>query len=308
MNMEQTDDGIIIHQGHYIRTCLNHHQLTNLPPRRTPLPPDTRLVPNPGRATKDDIAYYAALVGSMNWLANQTRFDIAHSTSLLSRFTSNPSQTHIDSAHHVWGYLQTTEHYGILFQRTGSLHLFRYTDSDYAMCPETRRSTIGWFINDLNVARSIEKVPLYMDNNAVEHLSQNPKFHQRIKHIEVQYNFLRKRVTQEKDISTIRIDSKDNIADMFTKSLSRPHLVYKPNTHAIQKASVRQNLTVHVFVAGADHDTVGLEQAPTAAKLIGAEATFHLFQSNTGAGEHCQIGAESQLGLTLYDWVAKVVG
>lgn len=68
-----------------------------------------------------------------------------------------------------------------------------------------------------------------------------------------------------------------------------------------------QNLTVPVFVAGADHDTVGLEQAPTAAKLIGSEATFHLFQSNTGAGEHCQIGAESQLGLTLYDWVAKVV-
>lgn len=69
-----------------------------------------------------------------------------------------------------------------------------------------------------------------------------------------------------------------------------------------------QNLTVPVFVAGADHDTAGLEQAPVAAEMIGSEATFHLFRSNTGAGEHCQIGAESQLGLTLYDWVAKVVG
>jgi pimeloyl-ACP methyl ester carboxylesterase len=69
-----------------------------------------------------------------------------------------------------------------------------------------------------------------------------------------------------------------------------------------------QKLTVPVFVGGADHDTAGLDQAPAAAKMIGSEATFHLFQSNTGAGEHCQIGAESQLGLTLYDWVAKVVG
>lgn len=55
----------------------------------------------------------------------------------------NPSQAHIDAAHHVWGYLKSTKHYGILYQRTGSLNLFGYTDSDYAMCPETRRSTTG---------------------------------------------------------------------------------------------------------------------------------------------------------------------
>lgn len=269
MNMEQTDDGIVLHQAHYIDICLKRFGLENLPYRRTPLPPNTRLVPNDGQASKDDIARFASLVGSKNWLANQTRFDIAHATSLLSRFSTNPSQAHIDAAHHVWGYLKSTKHYGLLYQRTGSLNLFGYTDSDYAMCPETRRSTTGWifflagapiswcsqrqkstalsttqaewvagaegareavwlrwFINDLNVAPPIEKVPLFMDNNAVERLSRNPEFHQRIKHIEVRYNFLRERVTQDKDISTIRVNSKDNIADLLTKPLSKPQFVH----------------------------------------------------------------------------------
>ncbi|KUI67724.1 hypothetical protein VM1G_03579 [Cytospora mali] len=68
-----------------------------------------------------------------------------------------------------------------------------------------------------------------------------------------------------------------------------------------------QNLTVPVFVAGGSNDTLVLGQAPVAAAMIGNEATFHLFEAVVGAGEHCQIGAESQLALTMFDWLADVL-
>ena len=68
-----------------------------------------------------------------------------------------------------------------------------------------------------------------------------------------------------------------------------------------------QNITMPVFVAGGSNDTLGLNQAPVTAEMIGSEATFHLFEAIVGAGAHCQIGAESQLALVLYDWIADVL-
>lgn len=43
MNMEQTDDGVLLHQAHYIDTCIKRFGLEKLPSRRTPLPPDVRI-------------------------------------------------------------------------------------------------------------------------------------------------------------------------------------------------------------------------------------------------------------------------
>lgn len=68
-----------------------------------------------------------------------------------------------------------------------------------------------------------------------------------------------------------------------------------------------QNISVPVFVGGGDDDTqAGLQQAPDAAAMMGSEATFHLFKAEVGAGEHCQLGAESQLALASLDWLADV--
>ncbi len=58
------------------------------------------------------------------------------------------------------------------------------------------------------------------DNNSCIKIAQNDEFHQRTKHIDVKYHFIREAL--EKGIVEIkRVDSKENIADIFTKPLGK---------------------------------------------------------------------------------------
>ena len=56
------------------------------------------------------------------------------------------------------------------------------------------------------------------DNNAAINLSEDPSLHQRVKHIDIKYHFLRERV-QSNEISLAYINTNDNLADIFTKAL-----------------------------------------------------------------------------------------
>ncbi|KAL5549787.1 hypothetical protein UlMin_005018 [Ulmus minor] len=62
-------------------------------------------------------------------------------------------------------------------------------------------------------------VPLYCDNQSAIRLAENPVFHARTKHVEVHYHFIREKVLQE-EIEMKQIKTDDQVADLFTKSLS----------------------------------------------------------------------------------------
>jgi len=97
-------------------------------------------------------------------------------------------------------------------------------DAEYTAGAETAKEAI-WirnFINDLRIPGvHIDSVPLYMDNNSALKLTRNPEFHSRSKHIDVKHHFIREKVEGEV-INTQRVDTKDNLADVFTKALLRP--------------------------------------------------------------------------------------
>lgn len=59
------------------------------------------------------------------------------------------------------------------------------------------------------------------DNNSAINLSEDPLLHSRVKHVDIKYHFLREHVASNK-ISLRYINTKDNIADMFTKPLPTP--------------------------------------------------------------------------------------
>ena len=67
-----------------------------------------------------------------------------------------------------------------------------------------------------------------------------------------------------------------------------------------------QNITSKVFVGEAQDDSTAPGQASQMADWLGDKATYNLWLSELGAGEHCSLGAESQLAQVTLDWLTDV--
>jgi hypothetical protein len=64
----------------------------------------------------------------------------------------------------------------------------------------------------------LSKVPLLYDNESAIRMADNPIEHSRTKHIDIRYHFLRDH-QQRGDIEISYINTKDQLADIFTKPL-----------------------------------------------------------------------------------------
>ncbi|CAL1358802.1 unnamed protein product [Linum trigynum] len=83
---------------------------------------------------------------------------------------------------------------------------------------------LRWLLSELGVTNS-SPTPLHCDNQATLHISANPVFHERTKHVEMDYYFVRERVTFG-EIAPQKISSRDQVTDMFTRGLGAEHLSF----------------------------------------------------------------------------------
>ncbi|GAA0174005.1 hypothetical protein LIER_41638 [Lithospermum erythrorhizon] len=90
----------------------------------------------------------------------------------LSQFLQAPKEDHWAAALRVVRYLKGCPGQGVLLRMECDLMLSGWSDSDWATCPQTRRS-------------------VYSDSQSALHLAQNPVFHERSKYIEVDCHFVR---------------------------------------------------------------------------------------------------------------------
>jgi hypothetical protein len=69
-----------------------------------------------------------------------------------------------------------------------------------------------------------DPTPIHCDNDAASILSEDHVWHPRVKHIRVKYHHVRELVS-DGEIKAIRVRSTDNVADILTKPLARPHFL-----------------------------------------------------------------------------------
>jgi hypothetical protein len=58
----------------------------------------------------------------------------------------DPRESHLTAVKHILQYLQGTLDHGLLLRRASTSDLVVYTDTDWADCLDTRRSTPGYAV------------------------------------------------------------------------------------------------------------------------------------------------------------------
>jgi hypothetical protein len=207
-----------------------------------------------------DFSAYRSLVGALQY-CTLTRPDIAYSVNQLCQHLHHPTSVHWTAAKRILRFLKSTSDHGITFSKTNlQLHAFCDSDwagslddrrSTFGFAVFLGGSLISWSSKKQPVVsrssteaeyRSLAivtaevywlrmlfcelHIPLrtapiiWCDNVSALALSSNPVYHARTKHIEVDYHFVREKVLN-KDISLAFISTEDQLADVFTKGLSR---------------------------------------------------------------------------------------
>ena len=88
---------------------------------------------------------YQRLIGKLIYLTI-TRPDITFPVHVLSQYMQSPTTVHMQAGKRILRYLLSNPGQGILLASSSAAQVQAYCDSDWASCPNTRRSTTGFCI------------------------------------------------------------------------------------------------------------------------------------------------------------------
>ena len=188
--------------------------------------------------------------------------DAVFTTAILSQFVLNPGPTHVKALKCLISYLYTTRNCWLTFggkdvkilmytdadyaQQADCHSILGYclifgagairwsskkqniitvssTKAEYVRHTNAAKEIL-WICNfwaEINGKSNFDLTLLRADNQGTIQLSNNNKFHARTKHIDVCYHFIREAL-KNKLLEIKYVPTDENVADIFTKPLSRP--------------------------------------------------------------------------------------
>ncbi|PKU67006.1 Retrovirus-related Pol polyprotein from transposon TNT 1-94 [Dendrobium catenatum] len=260
IKIDYIQQSCFLSQKNYAQSLLQIAQLTECHALANPT--CTKLPQNfPKDPVLFDPHMYRRITGSLQYLT-LTRPDIAYSVNQLSQHMHNPLSQHIYLLKRLLRYIKSTLDYGLPISKSNLvLKSFSDADwagdpvsrrSTTGYCSFLGNTIISWTIkNQHTVAQSFteseynalaaltadviwirnllqdfgnpqdQPTDMFCDNMSAIALANNPMFHARTKHIEIDQKFIRDYINT-KNIRLLPINTIDQIADIFTKSLSTP--------------------------------------------------------------------------------------
>lgn len=158
IQIKHNDDGsIFLSQKKYLQDVLARFDMTACHPTKTPMQKDLVLpLPDKDKIDPELKKLYLSAVGSLMYASTSTRPDLAFAVGYLARFSASPTNAHWQAVKTVLRYIKGTLDHGIRYCRggpdlQGEFHVPRprdelvaYSDSDWAGCPHTSKSTNGY--------------------------------------------------------------------------------------------------------------------------------------------------------------------
>lgn len=145
LEIHQTDKGLHVNQRKYIIDLITDCGMLDSKPTKTPIVKAAQGLKINGTPLKDP-ERYRRLIGRLLYL-NFTRPDMAFASQQLSQFVNNPCEEHWVAAMYTVRYSKGTATRGLFFLVINcALRLEAYSDADWATCPESRCSIVGFCV------------------------------------------------------------------------------------------------------------------------------------------------------------------
>ena len=259
IQVQNHDEGLFLCQEKYTKDLLEIAGMAGCDPMTTLLPLQLDKVVGQDELFPDP-TYFRSLAGKLQYLT-LTRPDIQSAVNYVCQKMHAPRKADFSNLKRILRYLKGTCSLGLnINAKTWSL-LYGFSDSDWAGCRETRRSTgdLCTFLGSNIISWSAKRHPivsrssteaeyrtlsitatelkwlasllgemgislpdppeLFCDNLSAVYLTANPALHNRSKHFDTDFHYVRERVALGALVVS-QIPYAQQLADIFTKSLA----------------------------------------------------------------------------------------
>ena len=145
LRIKREEGKVTVDQERYIETIIEGFQIDQCKPSRTPADLNWKLQTAQNGDEEVDQRIYRSLVGSLLYLAKQTRPDIVFTVNILSRHMKASKNQHWMCEKRLLRYLQGSKSLKLTYTKEASYDLVGESDADWSGDVNDRKSTTGFY-------------------------------------------------------------------------------------------------------------------------------------------------------------------